>query len=59
MTRSVAVTDAQARLDRARANLDLLGQPGSSEKYLESYFLVEALELQLQRLLDEAPPAQA
>lgn len=59
MTHSAAVVDAQARLARARANLDLLGQSGSSEKYMECYFLVEALDLQLQRLLDEAPRVQA
>ena len=34
----------------------MLQRAGTSEQYLESYFLVEALELQLARLR-QAPPA--
>jgi hypothetical protein len=58
MMQSSPVVDAQARLARARSDLDQLGHARTSEKYMECYFLVEALELQLQRLLDEAPRVQ-
>lgn len=59
MTQSAAVVETQARLARAHSDLDQLADARTSEKYMECYFLVEALELQLQRLLDEAPPVQA
>jgi hypothetical protein len=55
-----AMTDAEcranvrARLAQAEANTDRLRQLGPQEKYLESYFLVEALQSQL----DALPPAQ-
>jgi hypothetical protein len=59
MTHSTAVADAQARLAKAHSDLDRLAHARTSEKYMECYLLVEALELQLQRLLDEAPPVRA
>lgn len=56
MTHLVSVSATQERLEQARSRLDLIGQSGASDKYMECYFLVEALELQLQRLLDAPPP---
>lgn len=58
MTHPAAVVDAQARLAKAQSDLDRLAHAPTSEKYMGCYFLVEALELQLRRLIDEAPPVR-
>ena len=41
----------EIRLAKAQANAERLRRGGASENYLEAYFLVEALELQLQQAL--------
>ena len=56
MTTAEQIAAVQSRLQRATASTAMLQRAGASEQYLESYFLVEALELQLARLR-QAPPA--
>jgi len=53
MNASERIADIQARLRRAVSATARLQQAGAREQYLESYFLVEALELQLARLRQE------
>lgn len=49
----------QVRIAKAEAERDGWRTSGMQEKYLEAYSLVEALELQLERLRQAArPPAQ-
>jgi len=50
MTTNEQIADVNGRLQRAISSTGLLQRAGAGEKYLESYFLVEALELQLARL---------
>ena len=47
------ISNVKARLAMAESNTSRLHQLGSQEQYLESYFLVEALQSQLERLLKE------
>lgn len=54
MDNAETIATLKARLDRAERNAEMLRQAGSQEQYLESYFLVTALELQLDTLLDDA-----
>jgi len=46
-----AVATLKVRLTRAVSNMNQLRQVGPQEKYLEAYFLVEALDSQLESLL--------
>lgn len=50
---SMAIANIKVRLAQAQSTTDQLREIGSQEKYLESYFLVEALEIQLESLLKE------
>lgn len=50
---SMAIANIKVRLAQAQSTTDQLREIGSQEKYLESYFLVEALEAQLESLLKE------
>jgi len=50
MTTEEQIANVQGRLQRAVSSTALLQRAGAREQYLESYFLVEALELQLARL---------
>jgi hypothetical protein len=50
---SMAIANIEGRLAQAQANTNQLRETGSQENYLESYFLVEALEIQLESLLKE------
>ena len=43
----------QARIGKAKTDRDTWRTSGVQEKYLEAYSLVEALELQLERLRQE------
>lgn len=52
MNNAEAIATLKARLAQAEINAEQLRQGGSQERYLESYFLVGALELQLDRLLN-------
>ena len=45
------IASLKARLRRAEQNAEMLRRTGSQEKYLEAYFLVGAVELQLDTLL--------
>jgi hypothetical protein len=47
----------QVRVARAEAERDSWRVSGMQEKYLEAYSMVEALELQLDRLRQAARPA--
>jgi hypothetical protein len=47
----------QVRIARAEAERDSWRVSGMQEKYLEAYSMVEALELQLDRLRQAARPA--
>jgi hypothetical protein len=60
MTATQQIAETKARLDRAVASTAHLRKAGTQEQYLQSYFLVEALEIQLDRLLKDPPfPAWA
>jgi hypothetical protein len=50
MNTTEQIADVQARLQHAVSSTALLQRAGAREQYLESYFLVEALELQLAQL---------
>lgn len=56
MNRAEAIAVLQARLELAEKNAERLRAAGTQEQYLESYFLVGALEQQLDSLLREPPP---
>lgn len=45
------IASVKVRLVRAEQNAEMLRRTGSQEQYLEAYFLVGALELQLDALL--------
>jgi hypothetical protein len=45
------------RIARAEKQRDIWRASGQQEKYLEAYSMVEALELQLEQRLRQAPPA--
>lgn len=57
MTDAECIANVRARLAQAEATTGRLRQAGAQEKYLESYFLVEALESQLESLSRPAPRA--
>lgn len=50
MTDAECIANVRARLAQAEVTTARLRQAGAQEKYLESYFLVEALEGQLETL---------
>lgn len=47
MTRQEEVSDLKVRIARSEVQRDAWRAAGREEKYLEAYFMVEALELQL------------
>jgi hypothetical protein len=53
------ISNVKARLAMAESNTSRLHQLGSQEQYLESYFLVEALQSQLESLLKEQRTTRA
>ena len=53
------IGDLRARLAKAESVRDRWRASGRQEKYLESYFMVEALELQLDRLRRQRVEATA
>ena len=53
MTIREEISAIQARIAKAQAERDTWQSSGMQEKYLEAYSLVEALELQLERLRQE------
>lgn len=55
MIHSEDIRAIQDRLVRANADCEAWRASGMPEKYLEAYFLVEALEEQLSRQLAPAP----
>jgi hypothetical protein len=57
MTLDEEITALQERIVRAQAARDGWRAVGVGEKYLEAYSMVEALELQLERLRACAIPA--
>ena len=57
MTLREEITALQERIVRAQAECDGWHASGLREKYLEAYSMVEALELQLERLRACALPA--
>lgn len=57
MTLREEITTLRERIVRARAACDGWHASGLGEKYLEAYSMVEALELQLERLRACALPA--
>lgn len=57
MTLHEEITALQERLVRAQTERDGWHASGLREKYLEAYSMVEALELQLERLRASALPA--
>jgi hypothetical protein len=50
MTFKEEAADLSQRIAKAQSNLDTWRAAGMQERYLEAYSLVEALELQLERL---------
>ena len=59
MNPTEAISDLQRRLAEAGRHAAVLRQAGTREQYLESYFLVEALELQLDTLVNARQRAAA
>ena len=59
MIPSEDIHSIQDRLVRANADCEAWRASGMQEKYLEAYFLVEALEVQLSRQLALVPGAGA
>ena len=59
MTHSEDIRSIQDRLVGAQADCEAWRASGRQEKYLEAYFLVEALEEQLSRQLALVPGAAA
>lgn len=59
MTSAEFISNVKARLAIAESNTSRLHQLGSQEQYLESYFLVEALQSQLESLLKEQRTTRA
>jgi hypothetical protein len=61
MTDSDDISSIKDRLAKARGDCDVWRASGRGEKYLEAYFLLQALELQLdleqQRMQQDAAPA--
>lgn len=53
MTLRQDIADLRARIAKAQSERDTWRTSGMQEKYLEAYSLVEALELQLERLRQE------
>jgi hypothetical protein len=53
MTFQEEITDIRARLAKAESQRDTCQASGMQEKYLEAYSLVQALELQLERMRQE------
>lgn len=56
MTQPDNVRSIHERLVQAQADCEAWRVSRLGEKYLEAFFLVEALELQLERALTQAPP---
>jgi len=50
MTDAECIANVRARLAQAEITTGRLRQAGSHERYLESYFMVEALESQLETM---------
>jgi hypothetical protein len=50
MTPQELLAAMRERIAKARLDRDIWCASGPEEKYLEAYFLVDALELQLERL---------
>jgi len=60
MTFQQAVDALRSRIAKAESERDAWRAAGPQEKYVEAYFMVEALESQLdQRLRDHAVPVEA
>lgn len=59
MTFKEEIAAAQARVAKAYAERDAWRASGMQEKYLEAYSRVQALEIQLERLQQEAQRASA
>lgn len=57
MTLQQEITAMQERITKAEAERNGWQASGMQEKYLEAYSMVEALELQLERLRAAALPA--
>lgn len=55
MTVAQKIEDTQDRLDRAVTQAEQLRHAGTPEQSMESSFLVEALEIQLERLKRDPP----
>ena len=53
------IATIRCRIARAEKDRDTWKMSGSKEKFLEAYFLVEALELQLGERLRKLRPAQS
>jgi hypothetical protein len=53
MNSAESIANAESRLAHAQSNINQIAHLGPSEKYLEWFFLVDALELQLERLRQE------
>ena len=56
---SPEIETLEGRLAKAQASAERLRRGGSHESYLSAYFLVEALELQLQQALAARRPLPA
>lgn len=56
MTQSDDARSIHERLLQAQTDCEAWRASRMGEKYLEAFFLVEALELQLERALTQAPP---
>jgi hypothetical protein len=54
MTVQHEIDSFRARIARAESERDAWRSAGNEEKYLEAYFLVEALELQFARHVNQA-----
>jgi hypothetical protein len=52
MTKAEAVATLKARLEEAERIAERMRTAGTQEQYLEAYFRVTALELQLDRVLN-------
>lgn len=60
MTFQQEIDELRSRIIKAESARDARRAAGPQEKYLEAFFMVEALELQLgQRMRDAAAPVEA
>lgn len=58
MNSDLSIPELEARISKAVSDCETWRQTGLGETYMETYDLVEALQLQLRRRLRLAPPSE-